>query len=129
MGLSHLRFLVDDLAPDIAFYRETMRFRQIVDVPGVYAEFDTGGARLAFYSAQAMTEVLATPLGSRRGDDLVVCLRVPDVDDAIAQLATRGVRPVREPHDQPAWYQRVAHLRDARGRLLELWSPLPKPAR
>lgn len=126
MALSHLRFLVDDLAPDLAFYRDTMGFRQLVDVPDVYAEFDTGGARLAFFRAGMMSDVVGTPIGTRQGDDVVVCLRVDNVDDAVARLAAKGLRPVREPHDQAAWYQRVAHVRDTRGRLLELWSPLPK---
>jgi hypothetical protein len=31
---------------------------------------------------------------------------------------------LREPHDQAAWHQRVAHFRDPDGRLVELWSPL-----
>ena len=122
-SLSHLRFLVTDVAADAAFYRDTIGFKQVVDVPGVYAEFDTGASRLAFYRADLMGEVLGTP-GGARGDDVVLCLRVDDVDAQAARLQSRGVTFLREPHDQQAWYQRVAHFRDPARRLVELWSPL-----
>ena len=101
----------------------------VVEVPGVYVEFDAGGARLAFYRADLMADVLKTPAGSRHGNDVVVCLRVPSVDEEVARLAARGILMLRPPHDQAAWYQRVAHLRDASGRIVELWSPLAKQPR
>ena len=122
-ALSHVRFLATDVAGDAAFYRDTVELKQVVDVPGVYAEFDTGASRLAFYRAELMGEVLGADAGPR-GDDVVVCLRVDDVDVEAARLESRGVKMLREPHDQHAWYQRVAHFRDPAGRLVELWSPL-----
>jgi catechol 2,3-dioxygenase-like lactoylglutathione lyase family enzyme len=125
--LTHVRFLVEDLAPDIAFYRDVMGLRQVVDVPGVYAEFDAGAVRLAFYRSNAMSEVLGDDAGTRQGNACVVCLRVPSVDGEAARLAAKGILLLRPPHDQAAWRQRVAHLRDAAGRYVELWSPLPPP--
>jgi len=122
--LSHVRFLTADVAADAAFYRDAIGLKQVVDVPGVYAEFDTGASRLAFYRANLMGEVLGTSAGAR-GDDVIVCLRVDSVDGEAARLQSRGVTMLREPHDQQAWYQRVAHFRDPAGRLVELWSPLP----
>ena len=124
MSLSHLRFLVADLAPPVAFYRDVVGLRQVVDVPGTYAEFDTGGSRLAFYRADLMSQVLGRAAGTAAGDNLVLCLRVADVDAEAARLAARGVRQLTQPHDQPAWVQRVAHFADPAGRTIELWSPL-----
>ena len=121
--LTHVRFLVPDLAADVAFYRDTIGLKQVVDVPGIYAEFDAGASRLAFYRADLMADVLGTRTRGQ-GDDVVLCLRVDDVDAQAARLRSRGVPLLREPHDQPAWYQRVAHLRDTSGRVVELWSPL-----
>lgn len=120
--ISHLRFLVTDLAADVAFYRDTIGLKQVVDVAGVYAEFDTGASRLAFYRADLMGDVLGTRIGSR-GDDVVLCLRVDNVDVEATRLESRGVTMLRAPHDQQAWVQRVAHFRDPAGRLVELWSP------
>ena len=121
--MSHVRFLATDVAGDAAFYRDTIGLKQVVDVPGIYAEFDTGASRLSFYRAELMGEVLGAGAGSR-GDDVVVCLRVDNVDVEAARLGSHGVMMLREPHDQQAWYQRVAHFRDPAGRLVELWSPL-----
>lgn len=122
-ALSHVRFLTTDVAAEAAFYRDAIGLKQVVDVPGVYAEFDTGASRLAFYRADLMDEVLGERAGAT-GDGVIVCLRVDDVDAEAARLKSRRVTMLREPHDQPAWYQRVAHFRDPAGRLVELWSPL-----
>ena len=121
--MSHLRFLATDVASEVAFYRDTIGLNQVVDVPRIYAEFDTGASRLAFYRADLMGEVLGARLGSR-GDDVVMCVRVDNVDAEAKRLESRGVTMLRAPHDQQAWYQRVAHFRDPAGRLVELWSPL-----
>jgi catechol 2,3-dioxygenase-like lactoylglutathione lyase family enzyme len=122
--LTHLRFLVDDLGPDVAFYRDVMGYRLVVDVPGTYAEFDAGAVRLAFYRADLMREVVGGVASPRRGDACVLALRVPSVDTEAGRLAAKGILLLRAPHDQPLWKQRVAHLRDASGRLVELWTPL-----
>ena len=124
MSLSHLRILVADVAPPAAFYRDVIGLSQVVDVPGVYAEFDTGGSRLAFYRADLMGDVLGAPIATATGDSLVLCLRVADVDGEAARLRARGVRAIKAPHDQPTWVQRVAHFADPGGRTIELWSPL-----
>ena len=121
--LSHVRFLTTDVAADAAFYRDAVGLKQVVDVPGVYAELDTGASRLAFYRADLMDEVLGTNAGSGT-DAVIVCLRVDNVDAEATRLKSRSVTMLREPHDQQAWYQRVAHFRDPAGRLVELWSPL-----
>ena len=124
--ITHIRFLVDDLAKDVAFYRDVLLLKQVVDVPGIYAELDAGAVRLAFYRRDLMSGVLGEASGTRHGNAFVLCLRVRSVDEEAARLAAKGVLLVRPPHDQEAWFQRVAHLHDASGRLVELWSPLAK---
>src|SRR5262249_51965417 len=98
-----------------------------VDVPDVYAEFETPGGRLAFYRADLMAAVLNQPVARNASDDVVVCLRVENVDAAVARLKLAGISLVTTPHQQTAWYQRVAHVRDPADHLVELWSPLPRP--
>lgn len=128
-ALSHVRFLVADFAPVLHFYRDVLALKLGVEVPDVYAEFDTPGGKLAFYRADLMSQVLDQPVATRNGDDVVVCLRVENVDAAAARVRLAGMSLLKPPHDQPAWHQRVAHLRDPAGHLLELWSPLPPPPR
>lgn len=125
--LSHVRYLVTDFAPVLHFYRDVLGLRLAVDVPGVYAEFETPGGRLAFYRADLMAAAIGTQVATRNGDDSVLCLRVENVDAAAARVKLAGNTLLTTPHDQPAWYQRVAHLRDPAGHFVELWSPLPRP--
>ena len=128
-ALSHVRFLVADFGPVLHFYRDVLGLKLAVDVPGVYAEFDTPGARLAFYKADLMQGVLGTAVATCTGDDAIVCLRVENVDAAATRVKLAGVPLLSTPHDQAAWVQRVAHLKDPAGHLVELWSPLPPPPR
>ena len=52
------------------------------------------------------------------------CFRVPDVDAAVDELRSRGVRFVLEPTDFPAVGRRVAFFRDHEGNHLELAGPM-----
>ncbi len=128
LAVSHLRLVVGDLPAAVAFYRDALGLELAVDVPGTYAEFATAGARLALCAEATMGAVVGRS-PPRAGDAVVVCLRVDDVDRTHAKLAARGAAFVRAPHDQAAWRQRVAHLRDPAGNLVELWTPLAAPAR
>lgn len=127
IALSHVRYLVTDFEPLLRFYRDVLGLKVVVDVPGVYAEMDTAGGRLAFYRADLMAGVVGGAVATRPGDDVVICLRVDNVDAAASRVKLAGMTLVTSPHDQTAWFQRVAHLRDPAGHLVELWSPLPPP--
>jgi predicted enzyme related to lactoylglutathione lyase len=122
-AVSHLRLVVADLDAAIAFYRGVLEAEPVVAVPMTYAEFDTAGARLALVAEATMGAVVGRS-PPRAGDAVVVCLRVDDVDAAAKRLEAGGASLVRQPHDQPSWRQRVAHLRDPAGNLVELWSRL-----
>ena len=129
IALSHVRYLVAEFEPLLRFYRDVLGLKVAVDVPGTYAELETAGGRLAFYRADLMAGVLGTPLATRVGDDIVICLRVDNVDAAANRVKLAGHALLTTPHDQAAWLQRVAHLRDPAGHLVELWSLLPPPPR
>ena len=127
IALSHLRYLVTDFEPLLRFYRDVLGLKVAVDVPGVYVELDMAGGRLAFYRADLMAGVVGAAVATRAGDDVVICLRVDNVDAAATRVKLAGMALVTAPHDQTAWLQRVAHLHDPAGHLVELWSPLPPP--
>jgi hypothetical protein len=66
-AVSHLRWLVADLAPGIRFWRDQVGLPQVVDVPGVYAEFASPGARIALYRADLMAAVVGGPPAAGAG--------------------------------------------------------------
>jgi catechol 2,3-dioxygenase-like lactoylglutathione lyase family enzyme len=128
-GLTHVRLLVDDFAPMLAFYRDALGFKVVVDVPTTYVELDTGAARIGLYARKLMEKVIGAPLASVGGDDAVLQIAVADVDAACDLLKARGVELVTAPQDQPAWMMRVFHVRDPAGRLLEMAAPLAAASR
>ena len=127
-AVSHVRLIVADLPRAIAFYRRVLDADPVADVPGIYAEWETPGARLALVGEATMGAVVGRS-APRAGDAVVVCLNVDDVDAAAKRLEAGGLELAREPHDQPAWLQRVAHLHDPAGNLVELWTRLPGSTR
>jgi lactoylglutathione lyase len=123
-GLTHVRFVVDDFAPMLAFYRDALGFKVVVDVPGVYVEIDTGAARIGLCARTLLEGVVGAPLDARAGGDLVLQFGVADVDAAAGLLRERGVPLVTLPHDQPAWRLRICHVSDPAGHVLEMSAPL-----
>ena len=57
-ALSHIRYLISDFTAVLHFYRDVLGLKLAVDVPDVYAEFETPGARLSFYRADLMADVV-----------------------------------------------------------------------
>ena len=62
-GLTHLRLLVDDFAPMLAFYRDVLGFKAVIEVPGVYIELDTGAARIGLCARTLMESVIGFCVG------------------------------------------------------------------
>lgn len=128
-GLTHVRMLVDDFAPMLAFYRDALGFKVVVDVPGTYVELDTGAARIGLCARTLMESVVGVPMRSDAHADAVLQFGVADLAAAADHLRRRGVTLVTEPHDQPAWGMRIFHVRDPGGRLLEMTRPLAAASR
>ena len=74
IALSHVRCLVADFEPLLRFYRDVLGLKVAVDVPGVYAELETGGARLAFYRADLMAGVVGGAVATRLEVKQLRCL-------------------------------------------------------
>ncbi len=123
-GLTHVRLLVDDFAPMLAFYRDVLGFKVVVDVPQTYIELETGAARIGLCARSLMEGVLGTPMTTAGGGDLLLQVGVADVDAAADLLRSRHATLLTAPHDQPAWGMRVCHVRDPAGHVLEMTEPI-----
>jgi lactoylglutathione lyase len=120
--LADVRLLAEDFDRCLAFYRDAVGLDVRLHVEGVYAELDGGGTgvTLAVYRRDLMAEALGSTLAPPVGERIVFTFDVDDVDATFTLLVRAGATPVKEPHDQPAWEIRVAHLRDPEGNLFEL---------
>lgn len=123
MRLTHIRLLTNDLERALAFYRGVLGLEVTLEVEGTYAELASGASILALYRRDLMAQVLDEP--AQGGLGAALTFEVEDVDAAFRGLRDKGVTFITEPHDQEAWFIRVAHLRDPDGNLIELNHPLP----
>jgi len=125
--VTHIRLLVDDYAEMFRFYSEIMGFPVRLEAPPEnpdYAEFETEPAVLSIYDRGLMNDVLGGGVMAGAGNASLIAIDVDDVDAEANRLTGLGVEMITDPHDQPAWVLRVAHLRDPEGNLIELNRPL-----
>lgn len=124
-----MRLLVRYFDYCVAFYRDKLGFEVTREIPGTYAELSSGEVTLAIYRRALMAQVIDRfdrRRTAKTQDQMVLCLRVDDVDAACRELEANGVAFETSPHNQEAWYLRVAYFRDPDGNLIEINHPLPE---
>lgn len=129
MELTDVRLLVKDIDSCRAFYKEKLGLpEQLAVVEGIYYEFKVGDCVLSLYKKELMERVVGIKADQFSGDRVALILRVEDVDETYAKLSAEGVEFVTEPHNQEAWFQRVAHFRDPEGNLIEIYTSTYVPS-
>ena len=129
---SHFCLRVPDYEAGKAWFMEKLDFRFVVEWPGPV------GVRMAYLAApnddRCVIEIVGdgdTPPTEVAGtDDLFAslgnggfhhfCFTVPNVDDAVATLLSRGVTIVTEPFEVAEIGRRLAFFKDPFGNLFEL---------
>ncbi|MDQ4108673.1 MAG: VOC family protein, partial [Actinomycetota bacterium] len=120
MELTYVRLLVDDVERAVGFYRDVLGFKVGLEAgEEVYVELKTDGAIVSFYRRDMMNGVVGAPPPGTGARNIVLCFNVDDVDATYEQWKAAGADFITEPHDQEAWYLRVAHLADTEGNLIE----------
>jgi len=115
-AIGQIALTVTDLDCAVAFYRDALGLRALFQAPGL-AFFDCAGVRL-------MLSAAAQPAQS---DGYAFYFKVPDIRQAHAQLAGRGVAFEQEPHlvarmpDHELW---MAFFRDPDRNLLALMAEI-----
>ena len=128
MKLNSLRLLVDDFEGCLAFYRDILGLEVTLETEeNIYAQLIGEGVSLGLYQRHLMANILGRSEKSNeraQKDTSLLVFQVEDVDAAIDDLKEKGAVISKDPHDQSAWFMRVAHLRDPDGNLIELFHPL-----
>jgi predicted enzyme related to lactoylglutathione lyase len=115
-----VRYLVDDVAAAVAFYREVFDFEEVLNVPPMFAEVRRGNLRLLLAgpqssAGQAMTDgTVPGPGGWNR-----IHFVVDDLDTAIDRVRDRGAKFRNEVVEGPAGRQVL--VVDPAGNLVELF--------
>jgi len=100
---------VSDLKESGRFYGDVLGLDKKYEYPS-YVGFDCGGVEIGLIQREK------PDIG---GDSPTIEFLVDDVDEAYKTLKGKGVRFVREPHDEP-WGGRQATFTDPDGNVLEI---------
>ncbi len=116
--IGQIAFTVRDLAPCVAFYRDSLGLPLMFEVPGM-AFFNCGGQRL----------MLGLPQGVEAKGNSILYFKVDNIEAAHADLSGRGVNFVRAPEraaDLGTHVLWLAFMEDPEKNLLALMSEVPK---
>lgn len=130
VSLTHLRLCVSDLPANYRFYHEILGLPLVapLSIDEVYTEIVTPTVIIALFSKALMAETVgaaALPANAPAQDSAVIVFMVENVDEKVAELATKGIQPIVGPTDRPVWALRTAHYRDPEGNLVEVCCDLP----
>lgn len=126
LAYTHTRLLVSDYSACFHFYRDIMGLKPYIgEESGPYAEFRMGNITLAIFTENLMAQALNQPVTPCQNcPQMVLCMRVDNVDAAHRTLAARGAKFITQPVDRPDWGIRTAHLVDPDGNIIEINEPL-----
>ena len=111
---STLMISVKNMDEACTFYGTTMGLSLKFRDGDHWAAFDAGGITLALAGAS-----------ERTSDSIALNFKVPDVEQALAQILAGGGR--LESEAITGGHERRAAVRDCDGNLIHLYSPVPKP--
>ncbi|MEA2432732.1 MAG: hypothetical protein QOG54_189 [Actinomycetota bacterium] len=120
MKLTHVRLLTTDVSSLTTFYKKALGLELTLQISeGFYCELSAGEVVVGIYRKDLMDSISGEPR-EPQGDRAVLCFAVEDVEAAFLAAVEAGAVAVSEPHEQEAWFLRVAHIRDPDGNLIEL---------
>lgn len=131
MEISGIRLLIRDFSAAVHFWKDLMQLSlQFQDETMGYAYFDTGKMGLELFTQDGFASALGevTPVPEPQGRQVVINVRVENVDETYDQLIKQGATMVSTPKDRPAWQARTAHVADPDGHVIELYTSLPETA-
>jgi methylmalonyl-CoA/ethylmalonyl-CoA epimerase len=134
MEIDHIAIAVKDLEATLRFYTQTLGFKEL------YREvvYDQGIEAVGLAAGDAVVELLlpldeASPVARFRGEAATklhhTAYRVSDIDAALAELTSKGVRLIDERARKGAHGNRIAflHPKSTGGVLIELCQPPSNP--
>jgi uncharacterized glyoxalase superfamily protein PhnB len=127
MRLGYIILYVPDVLATVAFYERAIGLgRRFVHESGMYAEMETGGTALAFAHlsmADANGLQVAPPHAAQSAPPVEICFVADDPEHAFEHAVKHGATAVRTVEEKP-WGQKVGHLRDPDGFVIEICSPM-----
>ena len=123
----NVRYIVDDVAKAVAFYRDVLGFTVESEMPPAFADVSRDGVHLLL-SGPASSAARAMPDGRRpeAGGWARVQVVVSDIESEVARLRAAGVRFRNDVIRGPGGRQVL--IDDPSGNAIELFQPQQLPA-
>lgn len=126
MRFGYTILYVPDVAAAVAFYESAFGLSsRFLDDSGMYAEMETGATALAF-AHESMATANGLRISNALGTDAppVEIAFVTDTPDAAFDRAVEHGATLARAIEEKPWGQRVGHLRDLNGVIVEICSPI-----
>ena len=107
----------------VDFYQHALGVSPQPVTSGVYAEFHTGAAVLAIFSAEAQEKYIPGSAEPANNRSAILEFRVANVDAEYVRLQSFVETWVKPPTNQP-WGTRSVYFRDPDGNLVDFYSPV-----
>lgn len=128
MEFGYMLIYVSDVEKTVSFYKKVFDLNLLfMHESKEYAELDTGSTKLAFVSERLGVMNCGEFRKNNIGElppGFEISFVSDNVDEAYKTACENGAVSVQEPVQKP-WGQRVAHVKDFNGILVEICSPLP----
>lgn len=127
MRFGYTILYVPDVAAAVAFYESAFGLhRRFVDDSGMYAEMETGTTALAF-AHESMADAnglgIQPAMPGTKAPPIEIAFVTDMPDAAFDHAVEHGATVIRAIEEKP-WGQRVGHLRDLNGVVVEICSPM-----
>lgn len=127
MQFGYTILYVPDVTATVEFYERAFGLqRRFVHESGLYAEMETGTTALAF-AGESMAEANGLTIHRNAPGSLAagveICFVTDSPDESYAVAIAQGATSIK-PVELKPWGQRVAHLRDLNGCIVEICTPM-----
>lgn len=127
MQFGYTILYVPDVTATVEFYERAFGLtRRFVHESGLYAEMETGATALAF-AGEAMAEANGLAIHPNAAEGLAagveICFVTDTPDESYERAIAQGATSIKAVELKP-WGQRVAHLRDLNGCVVEICTPM-----
>lgn len=128
MKFDNIRLLIKDFDKCFDFYKNMLRLESTWgDFGDTYASFTNGHENIiTLFDRDSMMKSIGEKVKNEQNyiNNFVIVIRVTNVVSTYESLKASGLEFINKPTEMPGWGDKVVHLKDPEGNLIEFCSDL-----